>query len=200
MSLIQLSISFTLSFLFCIAQSRSIGRNQSPKLWGLGLFLSLWKLQKRLLHAKQTVSLVLCSIILSSPLFCFPNSIKSRPFSKYLFVVFVKNWIVNFEVLNIKSSHWVFCRQTECIEMKCLKVWLRYNFSKEKSLSHQFTSHLYWPIHQKPTTPLHYYTIILIHLSRLPTHGYRLTTHLSLRACLRSLVGRWFSIENCIEK
>ena len=83
MRLIQLSISFMFSFLFCIAQSRSIGRNQSPKLWGLGLFLCLRKLQKRFLHAKQTVSLVLCSIFLSSPLFCFPNSIKNRPFSNF---------------------------------------------------------------------------------------------------------------------
>ena len=120
------------SFLFCIAQSRRVGRNQSPKLWGLGLFLCLWKLQKRFLHAKQTVSLVLYSFILASPLFCFLTSIKSRPFSlyreawnsvhaiaghgifisdvisylssNYLFVIFIKIWIVNFEILNMKYS------------------------------------------------------------------------------------------------
>jgi len=92
----------------------------------LGLFLCLRKLQKRFLHAKQTVSLVLCSFILSSPLFCFPNSIKSRPFSKYLFVVFIKIWIVNFEILNMKYSsprgcHFEWFSIENCIE-KCNKV------------------------------------------------------------------------------
>ena len=167
MSLVEVSISFIFSFVFSIYEKT----NQK----NLGLFLCLWKLQKRFLHAKQTVSLVLCSIFLSSPLFCFPNSIKSRPFSLYLFVVFVKIWIVNFEILNIKSGHWVFCRQTECIEMTCLKVWLRYNFSKEKSLSHQFT-----------ISPKTHYTTILLHhctnppltatYSPLTTHCYGLTS------------------------
>ena len=145
MRLVDFSVTFMLSLLFTIA----VKSNQK----GLGLFLCLWKLQKRFLHAKQTVSLVLCSFILASPLFCFLTSIKSRPFSNYQVTVFIKIWIVNFEILNMKWR---------------VLMWLRYNFSKEKSLSQQ-----------------------------LPVHHSR---HLSLRACLRSLEGRWFSIENCIEK
>jgi len=42
--------------------------------------------------------------------------------------------------------------------------------------NHSATNSLF---HQKPTTPLHYYTIILIHLSRLPTHGSLVTSSLS---------------------
>jgi len=121
MRLIQLSISFTLSFLFCIAQSRSIGRNQSPKLWGLGLFLCLRKLQKRLPHAKQTVSLVLCSIILSSPLFCFPNSIKSRPF------FFVSR------NLSLQGCQFEWFSIENCIE-KCFEVRCLIEFSIQISL------------------------------------------------------------------
>jgi hypothetical protein len=47
---------------------------------------------------------VLCSFILSSPLFCFLTSIKSRPFSNYQVTVFIKIWIINFEILNMKSG------------------------------------------------------------------------------------------------
>jgi hypothetical protein len=68
---------------------------------------------------------VLCSFILSSPLFCFLTFIKSRPFSNYQVTVFIKIWIVNFEILNMKWP---------------VLMWLRYNFSKEKSLSHRSAS------------------------------------------------------------
>jgi hypothetical protein len=34
----------------------------------------------------------------------------------------IKIWIVNFEILNMKSGHWVFCWQTECIEMTFLNL------------------------------------------------------------------------------
>jgi hypothetical protein len=96
MRLVDFSVTFMLSLLFTIA----VKSNQK----GLGLFLCLWKLQKRFLHAKQTVSLVLYSFILASPLFCFLTFIKSRPFSNYQVTVFIKIWIVNFEILNMKSG------------------------------------------------------------------------------------------------
>jgi hypothetical protein len=147
-----------LSLLFTIA----VKSNQK----GLGLFLCLWKLQKRFPHAKQTVSLVLCSFILASPLYCFLTSIKSRPFSNYQVTVFIKIWIVNFEILNMKWR---------------VLMWLRYNFSKEKSLSHQFTG---LAVYQFTVISLQFtVTTILLH-HRLTTdngqrrtHHSRLTTH-----------------------
>ena len=87
----------------------------------LGLFLCLRKLQKRLPHAKQTVSLVLCSIILSSPLFCFPNSIKSRPF------FFVSR------NLSLQGCQFEWFSIENCIE-KCFEVRCLIEFSIQISL------------------------------------------------------------------
>jgi hypothetical protein len=92
---------------------------------------------------------VLCSFILSSPLFCFLTFIKSRPFSNYQVTVFIKIWIVNFEILNMKWP---------------VLMWLRYNFSKEKSLSHRFTV-TSLPVHQ--STVISHQSTVISHLSQL---------------------------------
>jgi hypothetical protein len=99
---------------------------------------------------------VLCSFILSSPLFCFLTFIKSRPFSNYQVTVFIKIWIVNFEILNMKWP---------------VLMWLRYNFSKEKSLSHRFTV---------TGLPVHQSTVISLQSSVTSSPVYQFSTHNSL--------------------
>ena len=160
-----------LSLLFTIA----VKSNQK----GLGLFLCLWKLQKRFPHAKQTVSLVLCSFILSSPLFCFITSIKSRPFSNYQVTVFIKIWLVNFKILNMKSGpplyyftthdtcHFEWFSIENCIE-KCFNV--RYSI--------EFSIQWLWSIATNPSLELtgttYYFTTILIHHNTItPVHPLR---------------------------
>jgi hypothetical protein len=64
---------------------------------------------------------VLCSIILSSPLFCFPNSIKSRPF------FFVSR------NLSLQGCHFEWFSIENCIE-KCNKVMRLIEFSIQISL------------------------------------------------------------------
>jgi hypothetical protein len=103
---------------------------------------------------------VLCSFILSSPLFCFLTSIKSRPFSNYQVTVFIKIWIVNFKILNMKWR---------------VLMWLRYNFSKEKSLSHQ-SPIASPPVHRSTSSPVYQFTSLLFYHSRLTTHVSPLTT------------------------
>ena len=124
----------------------------------LGLFLCLWKLQKRFLHAKQTVSLVLCSFILASPLYCFLTFIKSRPFSLYR------------EAFRLEPTL-VISRETQWREI----------------FVDQFTG---IPVHQSTSLPvldsqltfkpLHHYTTIRLHHSRLTSHHSLLIAALGL--------------------
>ena len=131
----------------------------------LGLFLCLWKLQKRFLHAKQTVSLVLCSFILASPLYCFLNSIKSRPFSLYR------------EAFRLEPTL-VISKETQWREISV----------HHSLLFHYTTTQLYYSTtHHRQTTDnwkqktenppftTHYYSIILLHHYTKPTTHHRQT-------------------------
>jgi hypothetical protein len=76
------------------------------------------------------------SFVIHYYLFNVPYSAFSKPYSIFFIRYsvstthdsrlttnsFIKIWIVNFEILNMKSGHWVFCWQTECIEMTFLNL------------------------------------------------------------------------------
>jgi hypothetical protein len=102
---------------------------------------------------------VLCSFILSSPLFCFLTFIKSRPFSNYQVTVFIKIWIINFEILNMK-----------CLNLASIQFFQR-KITQPPVHSHRSTSS---PVHQ---SPLYYYTIILLHHYTITPVHHSLLNH-----------------------